>query len=33
VLLIFGIGLIWRRRRGGWKLEAGDLEGARLHQG
>jgi putative tricarboxylic transport membrane protein len=33
VLLIFGIGLIWRRRRDGWKLEAGDLEAARLHQG
>jgi putative tricarboxylic transport membrane protein len=32
-LLIFGIGLIWRRRRDGWKLEAGDLGGARLHQG
>lgn len=32
-LLVFGIGLIWRRGRDGWKLKVGDFEAARLHQG
>jgi putative tricarboxylic transport membrane protein len=32
-LLLFGAGLILRRWRDGWKLEAGDQEVTRLHQG
>ncbi|HEX3710576.1 MAG TPA: tripartite tricarboxylate transporter permease [Pseudolabrys sp.] len=32
-LLLFGAGLIRRRWRDGWKLEAGDQEVTRLHQG
>jgi len=33
LLVVFGVGLLWRRRQDGWPLPAPDSEAAPLHQG